>query len=161
MPEPTKSTQEASKTTESNPSSASGSTTGATGYSASQTPGGGQTASGISGSAARQAREHSSFGYGQSESTSTRGSEAGEIFDQARQGISDTYNRASQGLNETWEQAMDYSREHPGKSTLIAFGVGVGVGLLVANSFTTRSRTRRIVPPVMNALSEIASELFR
>ncbi|MGE0130791.1 MAG: hypothetical protein AB7U82_22160 [Blastocatellales bacterium] len=85
----------------------------------------------------------------------------GEMRDQARQGMSEAYGRASQGLNETWEQAMDYSREHPGKSTLIAFGVGVGVGLLVANGFASRSRTRRIVPPVMNALSEIASEFFR
>jgi hypothetical protein len=56
---------------------------------------------------------------------------------------------------------MDYSREHPGRSTLVAFGVGVGLGLLIAGSFTARSRARRIVPPVMNALSEIASELFR
>ncbi|MCG3163669.1 MAG: hypothetical protein JMDDDDMK_05110 [Acidobacteria bacterium] len=89
------------------------------------------------------------------------GRSAGEMMGQARHGMNEAYGRASQSLNETWEQAMDYSREHPGKSTLIAFGVGVGVGMLVAGSFATRSRTRRIVPPVMNALSEIASEFFR
>jgi hypothetical protein len=65
------------------------------------------------------------------------------------------------GLNETWEHAMNYSRENPGKSTLIAFGVGIGVGLLMTNGITRRSRSRRIVPPVMNALSDIASALFR
>lgn len=85
----------------------------------------------------------------------------GRGMGEMRRGVSDTYVRASQGLNETWEQAMDYSREHPGRSALIVFGVGVGVGLLVAGGFTARSRARRIVPPVMNALSEIASELFR
>jgi hypothetical protein len=69
--------------------------------------------------------------------------------------------QSSYSLNKTWEQAMNYSRENPGKSTLIAFGVGVGVGLLMVNGFTTRSRSRRIVPPLMNALSEIASALFR
>ena len=56
---------------------------------------------------------------------------------------------------------MNYSRENPGKSTLIAFGVGIGVGLLMTNGITTRSRSQRIVPPLMNALSEIASALFR
>jgi ElaB protein len=121
-----------------------------------------QEASKITGGS-QQAREHSSFSYegsGRSGSSSTM-RQANEIIDQTRQSLSDTYNRASHGLNETLEQAMDYSRENPGKSTLIAFGLGLGVGLLMANSFATRSRTRRIVPPVMNALSEIASELFR
>ena len=72
-----------------------------------------------------------------------------------------TREQSSYSLNKTWEQAMNYSRENPGKSTLIAFGVGVGVGLLMVNGFTTRSRSQRIVPPLMNALSEIASALFR
>ena len=72
-----------------------------------------------------------------------------------------TREQSSYSLNKTWEQAMNYSRENPGKSTLIAFGVGVGVGLLMVNGFTTRSRSERIVPPLMNALSEIASALFR
>jgi ElaB/YqjD/DUF883 family membrane-anchored ribosome-binding protein len=135
-----------------------------TGQSAGQTstgaPGGQTTGSG---SAARQAREHSTYksGYSGQTGSSTFGRGMDEIIDQTKQGISETYNRASQGLNETYEQAMDYSREHPGRSTLIAFGLGVGVGLLMAGNFATRSRTRRIVPPVMNALSEIASELFR
>jgi ElaB protein len=68
---------------------------------------------------------------------------------------------SSSGLNKTWEQAMNYSRENPGKSTLIAFGVGIGLGLLMSNGFTTRSRSQRIVPPLMNAISEITSALFR
>lgn len=178
MPEPTKSTQEAGKTPGSTTGSSAGSlgggagsgmTGGATGHSTGQPLGGGQASQTTSGSAARQAREHSSSkydqsGYDQSGSSSTMEREVGEITGQtrrARQSVSDTYHRASHGLNETWEQAMDYSRENPGRSTLIAFGVGVGVGLLMANGFATRSRTRRIVPPVMNALSEIATELFR
>jgi len=103
-----------------------------------QPSGGGQarqTSQATSGGAARRAREHSSFRYDQSGSSSTMEREAGRI--------------------------MDYSRENPGRSTLIAFGVGVGVGLLMAGGIATRSRTQRIVPPVMNALSEIARELFR
>jgi len=196
MPEPTKSTQEAGKTPGSTTGSSteslgggagSGMTGGAAGHSTGQPlRESGQTSQTTSGSATRQAREHSSSKYDQSRydrsgydlsgSSSTMEREVGEITDQtrragmpgmagetrrARQSVSDTYYRASHGLNETWEQAMDYGREHPGRSTLIAFGVGVGVGLLMANGFATRSRTQRIVPPVMNALSEIATELFR
>ncbi len=179
MPEPTKSTQEAVRTTGSNPGSATGSSTGGSvaggaagasmspgmtgataGYSAGQPsggqpPGSVQTASGAGG--ARQAREHSSSGpggYGRGGTSPMTGSAMGHGADEA-------YRRASHGLNEAWEQAMDYGRENPGKSVMIAFGVGVGVGLLMANGFATRSRTRRLVPPVMNAISEIASEFFR
>jgi hypothetical protein len=58
---------------------------------------------------------------------------------------------------------MEYSRENPGKMTLIAFGVGVGVGLVVAGSYSTphSRRRRRMVGPVMDALSSIAHELIR
>jgi len=88
---------------------------------------------------------------------------SGEVVEQAREAASDMYNRASKGLNQSYNQAMDYGRENPGTATLIAFGAGLGVGLLIAGSFTSSSRTRtgRIVPPVMNALSQIASEIFR
>jgi hypothetical protein len=131
MAEATKSAQEAFSTT--------GKTTGGTIGSSAQS----QDASEGSGM----------FGYS-TEQPSGIGLESG-----ARQAREDS----PYGLNKnkTLEQAMNYSRENPGKSTLIAFGVGVGVGLLMTNSFTTRSRSQRIVPPLMNALSEIASALFR
>jgi ElaB/YqjD/DUF883 family membrane-anchored ribosome-binding protein len=88
---------------------------------------------------------------------------ATEVVDQAKQAFTDVYNRASKGLNESYTQAVDYGRENPGKTTLIAFGAGIGIGLLLAGSLNTsrNSRTGRIVPPVMNALTEIAREVFR
>ncbi len=79
----------------------------------------------------------------------------------ARSARDDSYQSDSYGLSRTWEQAMNYSRENPGKSTLIVFGVGLGVGLIMANGFTTRSRSQRMAPPLLNALSDIASALFR
>src|SRR5262245_56994284 len=86
---------------------------------------------------------------------------SGEIVDQAKGVAADVYNRASKGLNEGVNQAMDYGRENPGKATLIAFGAGLGVGLVLAGAFApSRTRTSRIVPPVLNAISEIASEIF-
>ena len=86
-----------------------------------------------------------------------------EVVEQAKEVATDMYNRASKSLNQGVNQAKEYGRENPGAATLIAFGAGIGVGLLLAGSFTSSSRTRtgRIVPPVMNALSQIASEIFR
>jgi ElaB/YqjD/DUF883 family membrane-anchored ribosome-binding protein len=94
---------------------------------------------------------------------SVLGNTATEAIDQAKQVVTDTYNRASKSLNESYTHAMDYGRENPGKTTLIAFGAGIGIGLLLAGSLSSsrNSRTGRIVPPVMNALTEIAREVFR
>jgi len=88
---------------------------------------------------------------------------ATEVVDQAKQAVTDVYNRASKGLSESYTQAVDYGRENPGTTTLIAFGAGIGIGLLLAGSVSSsrNSRTSRILPPVMNALTEIAREVFR
>jgi hypothetical protein len=64
-------------------------------------------------------------------------------------------------LSEQYERVIDYSRENPGTATLIAFGAGVGVGLLVAGRFKVRTRRNRLVEPVMNALSTLAYNLVR
>lgn len=88
--------------------------------------------------------------------------EATQVVDQAKQVATDAYNRASKTLNDGYSQAVDYGRENPGTTMLIAFGAGIGVGLLLAGGFTSSrtSRTSRILPPIMNALTEIATEVF-
>src|SRR5215468_3685990 len=85
-----------------------------------------------------------------------------EMIDQAKRKAGQVYDQANKSLNEQYGKAIDYGRENPGKMTLIAFGVGVGVGLVIAGSYATpHSRRRRMVEPVVNALSTIATELFR
>ncbi|HKQ79994.1 MAG TPA: hypothetical protein VJ810_40255 [Blastocatellia bacterium] len=135
MAEATRSAQEAYRTTDTTADNTTGGTVGssAEGQGASKGPG--------------------MMGYS-TEQPYGRGRVSGGGARQARE-------PSSSGLSKTWEQAMNYSRENPGKSTLIAFGAGVGVGLLMTNGFTTRRRSQRIVPPLMNAISEIASALFR
>jgi hypothetical protein len=83
------------------------------------------------------------------------------MMDQAKRKAGRVYNQANRSLNEQCERAIDYCRENPGKATLIAFSVGVGVGLLVVGSFNARSRRSRLVEPVMNALSTLAYNLVR
>jgi ElaB/YqjD/DUF883 family membrane-anchored ribosome-binding protein len=130
-----------------------------------QSPAGSGQAAEQAASASRQAREYMSDMERQIGQTGQRAKErVSEVAGQARETINQAYTRASRGMNETWDQAMDYSKEHPATATLIAFGAGVGIGLFLAGSlggFQSRSRTRRMVPPVMNAISEIAREFFR
>ena len=90
------------------------------------------------------------------------GIERGEqVVDQVKQTVADAYDKTSKGLNEGYKRAVDYGRAHPDRMSLLIFGAGLGAGLLLAGRFGTRNRTRRIVTPVMDALSEIAAELFR
>jgi hypothetical protein len=81
------------------------------------------------------------------------------MADQSRLKVGQIYNQGNRNLNEQYERMIGYGRRNPGKATLIAFGVGVG--LLVAGSFNARSRRSRLVEPVMNALSALAYNLVR
>ena len=83
-----------------------------------------------------------------------------EVYGQAEQAVSDVYDKTAQTVSETYEQAKSYSSENPGKTILIALGIGVGLGFLLGAS-SRRSRTGRFVRPVVNALSDIALEFFR
>jgi len=59
------------------------------------------------------------------------------------------------------KQAVTYGRENPGTAALIAFGAGIGLGILIGSSLNSRSRTTRIINPIMGALTDIAAEIFR
>ena len=84
-----------------------------------------------------------------------------EFADKAKQTFNEAYERTSHVVNDSYGRAIDYGSEHPGQTMLIAFGVGVCVGVWLSSNVSSRSRSSRIVPPVMNALSEIAAEMFR
>ncbi len=81
-----------------------------------------------------------------------------EAYGQAEQAVSDAYDKTSEKVSETYEKAKVYSSDNPGKTILIALGIGVGLGLLLGAS-THRSGSR-FAQPVVHALSDIASELF-
>jgi ElaB/YqjD/DUF883 family membrane-anchored ribosome-binding protein len=91
------------------------------------------------------------------ESLRERGAEA---YGKAEHAVSDAYDKTSEKVSETYEKAREYSSENPGKTILIALGIGLGLGLLLGAGTTHRSRNR-FAQPVVNALTDIASELFR
>ena len=64
------------------------------------------------------------------------------------------YDRVNQSLNDNYDKAVYYGRENPGKTILIALGVGVGLGFLIgATARDSRRRRGGIDEPVINALS--------
>ena len=67
--------------------------------------------------------------------------------------------QAEQVVTETYGKAKNYSNENPGKSILLALGIGVGMGFLLGAS-SRRSHSNRFAQPVVNALSDIAMAFF-
>ena len=90
-------------------------------------------------------------------STMERGAEA---FGQAEQAVSDAYDKTSEKVSETYDKAKNYSHDNPGKTILIALGIGVGIGLLLGGS-NHQTRTGRLAQPVVHAISDIALAFFR
>ena len=85
-----------------------------------------------------------------------------DAYDKTSEVLSNAYGKTSEVLGNTYDKTMTYGRENPGTLTLIAFGAGIGVGLLLAGSLGGgRSRTSRIAEPIVGALSQIALEYLR
>ena len=84
-----------------------------------------------------------------------------EVYGQAEQAVSHVYDKTAQAVSETYDQAKSYSSENPGKTILIALGIGVGLGFLLGASSRRSGRGGRFAQPVVNALSDIALEFFR
>ena len=84
-----------------------------------------------------------------------------EAYGQAEQVVSDVYDKTTQKVNETYEKAKSYSGDNPGKTILIALGIGVGLGFLLGSSTRRSGVTGRLARPVVNALSDIALDFWR
>jgi ElaB/YqjD/DUF883 family membrane-anchored ribosome-binding protein len=90
------------------------------------------------------------------------GSGVQTAYDQTVKAVSEAYDKTSEVLSNTYDQTMTYGRDNPGKLTLIAFGAGIGIGVLLASGLGGgRSRNTRFAEPIVTALSQVALELFR
>lgn len=81
-------------------------------------------------------------------------------FDETKRRMEEAYDRSARAISQTYGQALDYGRENPGKAAMIAFGIGVGVGMLLMGS-RRRSPVSRYGEPVVNALSSMAMEFIK
>jgi len=84
-----------------------------------------------------------------------------QAYDQTVKVVSDAYGKTSDAISKTYDQTMTYGRDNPGKLTLIAFGAGIGIGVLLAAGFGGRRSNTRYTEPIVNALSQVALEFFR
>jgi ElaB/YqjD/DUF883 family membrane-anchored ribosome-binding protein len=90
------------------------------------------------------------------------GSQVQGAYDQSVKAVSDAYGKTSEAVTKTYDQAMTYGRDNPGKLTMIAFGAGIGVGVLLASGLGGRRNSRYIyTEPIVNALSQAALAFFR
>jgi ElaB/YqjD/DUF883 family membrane-anchored ribosome-binding protein len=89
--------------------------------------------------------------------TTNQGSKS---FDETKEAMRRAYESSARSIGHTYDQALEYSRHNPGKTALIAFGIGVGVGMLLLGS-GRRSRVSRYGEPIVNALSNMAMEFIR
>lgn len=105
---------------------------------------------------------------GENESGSSRSADqtfskrGAEAYEQAEEAASNAYDKTSEKVSNTYERVKRYSSENPGKSILVALGIGVGIGLILGSS--TRRRpgvTSRLARPVVHALSDIALDFWR
>ena len=83
------------------------------------------------------------------------------VYDQSVKAVSDAYDKSSEAIGKTYDQAMTYGRDNPGKLSLIAFGAGIGVGVLLASGFGSRRTNYGYTEPIINALSQAALAFFR
>jgi len=85
-----------------------------------------------------------------------------DAYEKTSEVLGNAYEKTSEVLSNTYDKTLTYGRENPGTMTLIAFGAGIGVGLLLASSLGGgRSRTSRVAEPIVGALSQIALEFLR
>ena len=102
-------------------------------------------------------KEESDCGCATAESILERGA---EVYSKAKDAVSEAYDKTADKVSKTCEKAKAYSVENPGKTVLIALGIGVGVGF-VLGARSHHSQTSRIAQPMVKALSDIALAFFR
>jgi ElaB/YqjD/DUF883 family membrane-anchored ribosome-binding protein len=84
-----------------------------------------------------------------------------EVLGQAQEAVSEVYDKTAQTVSETYAHVKRYGGKNPGKTMIIALGVGVGLGFLLGANSRRSGATGRFARPVVTALSDVALEFFR
>jgi ElaB/YqjD/DUF883 family membrane-anchored ribosome-binding protein len=83
-----------------------------------------------------------------------------ETVSRAKEKVAEAYDRTSDVASRAYRQAMDYSRENPGKATLVALGAGFGAGVLFAQGMPRSRGYRRMLPTVAMAVADAVLDVF-
>jgi ElaB/YqjD/DUF883 family membrane-anchored ribosome-binding protein len=89
-----------------------------------------------------------------------RAEEAKDRIGEAKERITDAYERTSRTASRLYQDAMDYSREHPGTAALVAFGAGIGLGMLLGDGSRESRYRRSFVPVLATAVAEAVLDIF-
>ncbi len=81
-----------------------------------------------------------------------------DMYAKTQQAATEAYGKTAKVAGETYDQAKAFSRENPEKVAAIAFGVGLGLGILLCSR---QSRTTRSVQSVLDAVYGVASAFLR
>ena len=104
--------------------------------------------------------DRSAPGVGSASRSARHPSRDRDAVEQAQESVAEAYDRTAETLSDAFERVMKYGRENPGTLTLIAFGAGVGVGLVLTSALTSGDRRNRIMPALADVLSHLASEVL-
>lgn len=85
-----------------------------------------------------------------------------ETYQKVEHAAGEAYDQTAKVLNESYQQVSEYAHKNPEKTTLIAFGVGLGLGLLLAGRSSGGWRSNRYyAAPVIDALYDVAMAFVR
>ncbi len=84
----------------------------------------------------------------------------GEVYENIAPAAQQAYDKTANAVNETYMQTKQYGQENPGKSLLVALGIGIGIGFIWGQN-SHHSRGGRYARPIVNAVSDVAMAFFR
>lgn len=85
---------------------------------------------------------------------------AGEGYQKASEKAGEMYRQTSETMSDAYESGASYVRQNPGMTTLIALGVGVGIGLLLSSSMR-RPRYQKFTEPIVDAIYDMVNDYVR
>ncbi|SDB61500.1 hypothetical protein SAMN05660653_03203 [Desulfonatronum thiosulfatophilum] len=88
------------------------------------------------------------------------GDRKSESWDKAEKEFGDAYQKTGKAMHQTYDRAMHYSSEHPGKTVLMALGIGVGLGFVWGAS-ARHYRRNQFIEPITYALSDVVQKVLR
>jgi ElaB/YqjD/DUF883 family membrane-anchored ribosome-binding protein len=82
-------------------------------------------------------------------------------YQKASEKVGTAYRRTSEAMSGAYDSGVGYVRENPAMMTLVAMGIGVGVGFLLGASLRRPARTGRFTTPIVDAVYDMVADYLR